>query len=201
MEWLAVPAAYLIGSLQWGLLLVRLTHRMDVRDVGSGKTGVTNVLRAAGKGAAALVLSLDAGKGLGAVALGSAVSDNDAWVKAAAAAAVMTGHVFPVFAGFRGGRGVATGLGAAGGLLPWSAVVGVAVFAPAAAVTRYASLASVLAVTAVAGSFVGAWAFADLPLPHLWFAVVCGPFVVWMHRDNIQRLLRGTERRIGERAE
>ena len=105
--------------------------------------------------------------------------------------------MFPVFAGFRGGRGVATGLGAAAALLPFVAVVGLGVFAPVVALTRYVSLGSVLAVVGVVASYVAAAALGSIPLPHLWFALACGPLVVWMHRDNISRLLNGTERRLG----
>ena len=196
MDWLAVPLAYFIGSLQPGLLLVRLARGIDVRNVGSGKTGTTNVLRAGGKRVALASLALDCAKGVGAVLIARAVSDNS-WVEAFAAAAVMGGHMLPVFAGFRGGRGVATGLGAAATLLPFSAIVGLGVFAPVVALTRYVSLGSVLAVAGVVASFVAAAALGRLPLPHLWFALACGPLVVWMHRDNIGRLLSGTERRVG----
>ena len=143
MEWLLVPAAYLLGSVQPGLVVVRLAQRRDVREVGSGKTGMTNVLRTAGKRAAALVFALDVAKGALPVLAVASVS-GDARVEAAAAAAVLIGHIFPVFAGFRGGRGVATGVGAAMALLPWAGVAGVAVFAPVVLLTRYVSLGSVL---------------------------------------------------------
>ena len=200
MEWLLVPAAYLLGSVQPGLLLVRRMLRRDVREAGSGKTGMTNVLRTAGKKAAALVFALDFGKGVLAVLVAMSVSTN-AWVEAATATAVLVGHIFPVFAGFRGGRGVATGLGTAFTLLPWSGLAGIAVFIPVMLLTRYVSLGSVLGVTAAAGAFVVAALAYDLPTPHLIYALVCGPLIVGMHRDNIVRLLRGAERRIGQREE
>ena len=200
MEWLLVPAAYLLGSVQPGLVVVRLAQRRDVREVGSGKTGMTNVLRTAGKRAAALVFALDVAKGALPVLAAASVS-GDARVEAAAATAVLVGHIFPVFAGFRGGRGVATGVGAAMALLPWAGVAGVAVFAPVVLLTRYVSLGSVLGAAAAAGAFVVAAVVGGVPAPHLWFAVVCGPLIIGMHRDNIARLLNGTERRIGERVE
>lgn len=199
MEWFSVPAAYLVGSVQPGLLLVRLMQRRDIRESGSGKTGFTNVLRTAGKPAAALVLVLDAGKGLVVVA-GIRMVSNDSWVEASVAAAVMIGHVLPVFAGFRGGRGVATGVGAAAGLVPWSALVGLAAFAPVVLTTRYVSLGSISGVTSVVISFAVGALLLDTPIAYLWFALMCGPMVVWMHRDNIIRLFRGTERRIGQRS-
>ena len=198
MEWALVPAAYLLGSVQPGLLVVRLTLGRDVRDLGSGKTGMTNVLRAAGKRAAAVVLIMDVAKGALPPLLAGALS-GDPRLEAAAAAAALTGHVFPVFAGFRGGRGVAPGVGAAAALLPWSGVAGVAAFAPAVLLTRYVSLGSVLGVAAAMGAFAVAAAAFGQPLPHLWFALVCGPLIIAMHRDNIGRLLRGEERRLGDR--
>ena len=200
MEWLLVlAAAYLLGSVQPGLLLVRLVLRRDVRDVGSGKTGMTNVLRAAGKKAAALVFVLDAAKGVAPVLVAASLWD-DAWLEAAAGTAVVLGHVFPVFAGFRGGRGVATGVGAAGALLPWAGLAGIVVFIPVVALTRYVSLGSILGVTAAFAAFVAA-ALAYGPTPHLAFALIVGPLIVGLHFDNIVRLLRGTERRIGQREE
>ena len=199
MEWLLVPAAYLLGSVQPGLLLVRLVMRRDVREVGSGKTGMTNVMRAAGKKAAALVFVLDVAKGVLPVLVAASVSD-DAWLEAATATVVVVGHVFPVFAGFRGGRGVATGVGAAGALLPWAGVAGI-VFVPVVLLTRYVSLGSILGVAAVFAGFVVAMVSYDLPTPHFVFALIIGPLIVGMHRDNIVRLLRGTERRIGQREE
>lgn len=200
MEWLLVPAAYFLGSVQPGLLIVRLLLRRDVREVGSGKTGMTNVMRTAGKKAAALVFVLDVAKGVAPVLVAASVSD-DAWVEAATAVAVVLGHVFPVFAGFRGGRGVATGVGAASALLPWAGAVGIVLFIPVVLLTRYVSLGSVLGVAAVFAGFVVEAVVYDLPTAHLVFALIVGPLIVGMHRDNIVRLLRGTERRIGQREE
>ena len=199
MEWLLVPAAYLLGSVQPGLLLVRLVMRRDVREVGSGKTGMTNVMRAAGKKAAALVFVLDVAKGVLPVLVAASVSD-DAWLEAATATVVVVGHVFPVFAGFRGGRGVATGVGAASALLPWAGIAGI-VFVPVVLLTRYVSLGSILGVAAVFAGFVVAMVSYDLPTPHFVFALIIGPLIIGMHRDNIVLLLRGTERRIGQREE
>ncbi len=197
MEWLLVPAAYLLGSVQPGLLLVRLLLRRDVREVGSGKTGMTNVMRTAGKKAAALVFVLDVAKGVLPVLVAAEVS-GDVWLEAATATVVVVGHVFPVFAGFRGGRGVATGVGAASALLPWAGIAGI-VFVPVVLLTRYVSLGSVVGVGAVFAGFVVAMVAYDLPTPHFVFALIVGPLIIGMHRDNIVRLLRGTERRIGQR--
>ena len=198
MEWLLVPVAYLAGSIQWGLYIVRLTTRIDVRSVGSGKTGATNVLRTSGKLPAALVFAADLGKGAGLSLTARAVSDNE-WLHVATAAAVIVGHIWPVLAGFRGGRGVATGLGAAAGLDPWIAIVGLAIFAPVVGATRYVSLGSILAVLGAVGTFTVRAAVFDAPLPYAWFGVAVGMLLIFMHRDNIRRLVRGEERRIGRR--
>ena len=199
MWWLLVPLGYLAGSIQWGLIVVRLSRRVDVRTLGSGKTGVTNVLRIAGKKAAVSVLLLDAAKGLVMVLIARAVTA-EAGIHAGTAAAVIVGHVWPVFAGFRGGRGIATGMGVTFGLFPLAGIAGIVVFIPLVAWTRYVSLGSVSAVAAVVAVFGAAVAMSSLPLSYLAFAVVCGGLVLWMHRDNIARLLNGTERRIGEPA-
>ncbi|MEX2430652.1 MAG: glycerol-3-phosphate 1-O-acyltransferase PlsY [Dehalococcoidia bacterium] len=198
MWWLLVPLAYLVGSIQWGLIIVALSRHMDVRSLGSGKTGVTNVLRTAGKRAAVLVLLLDAGKGLALVLAARALTDDSA-VHAATAAAVIIGHVWPAFAGFRGGRGIATGAGTALGLFPLAGLAGIAAFVPIVAMTRYVSLGSVVSVVTVAAAFAAATAMGYVPPAYLAFALACSALIVWMHRDNIRRLLQGTERRLGER--
>jgi glycerol-3-phosphate acyltransferase PlsY len=200
MEWVLVPVAYLAGSIQWGLYVVHLTRRMDVRTVGSGKTGTTNVLRTAGKTAAAIVLLADAGKGL-TMALVARVISDDPVLHAAVATAVVVGHIWPVFAGFRGGRGIATGFGTALGLDVWATLAGLLVFIPTVALTRYVSLGSVLGVATVIVAL-GARAIAfDVPAPYALFALVAGSLVIAMHHDNIKRLIAGTERRIGQPAQ
>ena len=198
IEWALVPVGYLVGSVQWGLYVVLLTKRVDVRTVGSGKTGTTNVLRTSGKGAAVVVLLADAAKGLGMVLLARALSD-DPVLYAAVSAAVIVGHIWPVLAGFKGGRGIATGLGTISGLEPWAFVVGLATFIPIVAVTRYVSLGSVLSVAAVMVLIVVRWRAGDVPLAVLVYVLGCGSLIIGMHRDNIKRLFAGTEHRIGQR--
>ena len=197
MDWVLVPVAYLVGSLQWGLYLVQLTKRVDIRTLGSGKTGATNVLRTSGKAAAASVFLADVAKGIGITLFARAISD-DPWLHAAVAAAVVVGHVWPVLAGFQGGRGIAPGVGASAGLDPWAAAIGIAVFAPVVGASRYVSLGSVLAVLALIGTFAIRLLAFDAPMPYLWFALGGGSLVIAMHRDNIKRLLRGNERKIGQ---
>ena len=198
MVWLLVPLGYLAGSVPWGLIVVRLARRTDIRSLGSGRTGVTNVLRVAGKRAAAAVLLADVGKGLALVVAARLLTD-DAWVHAATAAAVIVGHIWPVLAGFRGGRGIATALGAAGALEPWAVVLGFGTFLPLVALTRYVSLGSLLGVLVAVATFAVRTVVFGAPAAYLWFAVACGALIIAVHRDNIARLVRGVERRIGER--
>jgi glycerol-3-phosphate acyltransferase PlsY len=196
--WLLVPAAYLVGSVQWGLYMVRWTKRIDVRTVGSGKTGTTNVLRTAGKSAAIVVLLMDALKGLAMVLVARLLSD-DVWLHAAVATAAVAGHIWPVLAGFKGGRGIATGLGATFGLGWLGAALGVCVFIPLVALTRYVSLGSVLGVAAVIVSFAALMVWSNVPPAYFLYTAIAGGTIIVMHKDNIRRLLAGTERRIGQR--
>ena len=197
MEWLLVPVAYLIGSVQWGLYVVKLTKRIDVRTVGSGKTGTTNVLRSAGKTAAVVVLLADAAKGLSVALVAKAVSDDSAF-HAAATAAVIIGHIFPVLAGFKGGRGIATGFGTIVGLGIWGPLIGLLVFIPVVAITRYVSLGSVLGVFTIMVVFATQTIWFDGPVAYLVYVLGCGSLLIGMHRDNIKRLIAGSERRIGQ---
>ncbi|MBM3939797.1 MAG: glycerol-3-phosphate 1-O-acyltransferase PlsY [SAR202 cluster bacterium] len=198
--WWLVPLAYLAGSVPWGLIIVKVVKGVDVRRYGSGKTGMTNVLRTAGRTAAIVVFAADASKAFAMVSLARLLTDDSA-VHASAAAAVIVGHIWPVFAGFRGGRGIVTGMATTAVLVPWTAIVGLGVFIPVVAATRYISLGSVLGVTAVVVAFAAFVVVGMAPTAYLVYAVGCGTLIVWMHRDNIGRLLKGTERKLGQRAE
>ena len=188
--------SYLLGSFQPGLLIVRLTHRIDVRNFGSGKTGVTNVLRTAGKKHALVVLLLDVGKGLAVVVLAKAFFE-DPLFEAAVGMAVILGHVFPVFFKFKGGRGVATGFGAATGLFALPSLFGLFVFLPVIFLTRFVSLGSILSVVTVMMGFGIGVIWGDLPWEYVIFSSTCGALIIYMHKDNIARLFQGTERKIG----
>jgi acyl phosphate:glycerol-3-phosphate acyltransferase len=188
-----VAGAYLLGSVSWSVVIVKLMQGLDVRTVGSGNAGATNALRAAGKKAGAAVLALDVAKGITAVAVPKALDASPA-VVSGAAVAVVVGHVFPVFFGFRGGKGVATALGALGTLAPSAMALGVIVFLAVVAWKRYVSL----------GSIVTAAVFPLL----VWITYRGGPslllasgaiaiLIVTKHSRNLQRLRRGTEPRLG----
>jgi glycerol-3-phosphate acyltransferase PlsY len=197
MAALILILAYLIGSIPFSYLVARW-RGVDVRRVGSGNVGATNVMRSAGVAAGLAAFLLDAAKGAGAAlvahALAARLAPEAATVlPAAAAAAAVLGHVFPVWLRFRGGKGVATGAGAFVPLAPLSAGLALATFGVVAFATRYVSLASIVGATTLA-----ALAFATQPNPAVaWAAAFCAAVIIVKHRDNIDRLRRGNERRIG----
>jgi glycerol-3-phosphate acyltransferase PlsY len=187
---LALLAGYLLGSIPFGLLLTRLAGGGDLRAVGSGNIGATNVLRTGRKGLAALTLLLDAAKGAVAVLLFGAW---DPALAPLAGAAAFVGHLYPVWLGFRGGKGVATLLGIA---LALSLPVGIAfaiMWLAALAISRRSSVGGMLA--AVSTPVVASW-HGDFGLAILFIG--CALLVLWKHRGNLERLLAGTEPRIGQ---
>ena len=194
---LLIAAGYLLGSIPFGVMAGWLVKRVDVREYGSGSTGMTNVLRTIGRPAAALVLLLDMGKAVLAVALARALSD-DPGVDAAAALAALAGHVLPVFIGFRGGKGTATGWGALLILSPISGLVATVVGLAAVGLSRYISLGSVLAAAAGTATLAVLALIGQEPLVYIWFSAIGGPIVIVRHKDNIRRLLAGEERKLGQ---
>jgi glycerol-3-phosphate acyltransferase PlsY len=193
----ALVVAYLLGSIPSGVIVGRLIKGVDVRNSGSGRTGATNVLRTLGWPAAAAVTLMDVGKGVVAVLLGLALVDAPGQV--AAGLAVVVGHNWSVFIGFRGGRGVMPAAGALLVLLPLSAVAGLALAVVVIASTRYVSLGSLVG-TVTSASILAVYALlGPAPLIFAPLAIIGGGLIVFEHRDNIGRLMRGTERRLGER--
>ena len=190
--------AYLIGSIPFGYLIVRKKIGSDIRQTGSGGTGATNVSRRAGKAAGVLTLLLDAAKGSVAVLIASTISGNN-WVIAVAAIATLIGHIFPVWLGFRGGKGVATGVGIFLLLAPIAVLCAIVVFVVILALTRYVSLGSITAALLIP-VFIWLQTVFFTPLfdvrPLLLAAVVGATLIVFAHRGNIQRLASGTESRI-----
>lgn len=200
---LAIIIGYLWGSLPSGYWMGKLLRGkdFDIRDYGSHKTGATNVLRTLGKGPAAIVFLFDISKGIGPtlIALLVPALNVHGWGPALAGIAALIGHCYPVFIGFKGGRGVMTG---GGGLLVISPLAflfsGITAFSTIA-IWRYVSLGSIVgsATAIVCGIiffFIG-W----IPLPYLIFMVVAPGLVIILHYDNIQRLLSGKERKIGQK--
>lgn len=192
---LAVVAAYLVGSLPIGFLVARAFGFGDIRRHGSGNIGATNVLRTLGRGAAVLTLAGDIVKGYAAVWLGARLTAGGDAVAAACAVAAVAGNCWSVFLRFRGGKGVATGLGALLRLVPWAVAPAALVWVAITASFRYVSLGSVLAALCVPLGAV----LLGYPRASVAAAAVVALVVIVRHRANISRLLAGNEPRLGER--
>jgi acyl phosphate:glycerol-3-phosphate acyltransferase len=200
LHFAVVALAYLLGSIPFGYLLVRLRGGGDVRETGSGGTGATNVTRRAGKGAGVLTLLLDALKGMAAVLVARALlgAGSEWWVCAAAVAAVL-GHVFPVWLRFHGGKGVATGLGVFLVLAPLATLCALVVFVTVVWLWRFVSLGSMAAAAVLP---LAVWALSAVGVsdrvaaPVLAVAVTGAALIIFMHRANIGRLMRGEESKL-----
>src|SRR5712691_2440678 len=190
MPALALVAAYLIGAIPFGFLLVKWTTGDDIRAFGSGNIGATNVLRTTGWKTGAATLILDIAKGYFAVWLAGYLTGNSELWMPAAALAVMAGHAFPVFLGCKGGKAVASFVGAYLCLTPIPLLATLVVFAVMVAATRHISVGSIVG----AGAFpLAVWLISHPPLPVLLAAIVSGAFIVYRHQENMQRLRAGTE--------
>ena len=194
--WLvSIPLAYLLGSIPFGYLLVRFVRREDIRTSGSGNIGATNVARSGAKGLAMLTLLLDVAKTLVAVLLARHLVPGNFDFAVVAAIAAMLGYVFPVWLGFRGGKGVAGGLGVFLALVPWIALCSLGVFLIVVTTSRYVSLASMVA--SVSMPFF-ALLFLRHPSPVTIAGIVFIPLLICVrHHKNIERLRSGTESRFG----
>lgn len=191
---LGLLAAYLIGAIPVGFLVARSAGGTDIRRSGSGNIGATNVLRTLGTGPAVLTLVGDIVKGYLAVRAARAIGP-EAWAAAGGTVAAIAGNCWPVFLGFRGGKGVATGLGAFLGLIPWAVAPAAVLWLAVTAISRYVSLASVVACLSLP---VGALLL-GYPRHAVVAAAIAALIIVWRHRENIARVASGTERRLGER--
>jgi len=190
MGLLAILIAYLLGAIPFGYLLTKFTTGKDVRSEGSGNIGATNVLRAAGRGAAIATLVLDMAKGFAAVWIAEYLTDGSSGWSADAALAVMVGHAFPIFLGFKGGKAVATFVGAFLYLTPVPMLAALIVFVTTVAVTGYISAGSILA----AATFpLGVWLIMHPTPNELIAAVIAAGIVVYRHKENIERMRAGKE--------
>jgi glycerol-3-phosphate acyltransferase PlsY len=207
-----ILVGYLLGSIPFGLIVGKLKANIDVRNYGSGKTGATNVMRTVGTKLGILTIALDVGKAVGAVMLAKVIIGSSVltlggislqWqvAQVMAGLAVMAGHNWSIFTKFRGGRGVTAFFGTMLVVSPPAAVFGAEILALTALRSRYMSLGSILGVIAT-------WCLlAPLTIIHNWppiyllYGLVAVALVVYQHRDNIGRLQRGTERRLGEKEE
>lgn len=195
-------SAYLLGSIPTGYLLIRIFRHQDIRSVGSGNIGATNVLRSGGKLLAAATFLLDMLKGCAAVWLGAwlaallAPNATLLNMEALAALCAVLGHMFPVWLGFHGGKGVATGFGVFLVAAPWAALASIAVFILVFALSRYVSLASILG-TACFPVFAWFLVLGDRPPFFIAVQFIVAGLIIARHHQNIRRLLAGTESRFG----
>jgi glycerol-3-phosphate acyltransferase PlsY len=187
---LALLLAYLIGAIPFGFLLVKLTTGKDVRASGSGNIGATNVLRTTGRGAGIATLLLDIAKGFGAVWLAAELTNDSTLWTSAAALAVMAGHAYPVFLRFKGGKAVASFVGAFAYLTPIPLLAVALLFAIVVAGTRYISAGSIVG----AASFpLGVWLILHPPPEILLASLIAGAFIIYRHKSNMVRIHEGTE--------
>jgi len=188
--------AYLAGSIPVGLLVARFSGGVDPRTIGSGRTGGTNALRALGRGRAALVVTGDVLKGVLPVLLARFVTGGDPLVEVLCGTAAVAGAIWSVFAGFRSGRGVATGVGTMLVIEPVAVLLATPVFIGVILLTRYVSLGSLLGSAAmVPAMLLVLLVVPDTPLPYVIYSAVGAAFIWLAHADNIDRLLHGTERK------
>lgn len=211
MWWAILVSAaigYAIGSFQFGLIIGRVTRGVDIREYGSGATGATNVIRTSGAGAGIVTMILDIGKGVVPVAVGIGLGhaaglahDDRAWVAAAGGFTAVAGHVWPIWFGFRGGKAVASGFGAALLMNPVAAVALIPVAALIVGTVRIMSVMSIVMPPVLAVTYVVLAVIGVSPAAYAVYAVAAAALIVYKHRPNIERLLAGTEPRIGSGGE
>lgn len=197
---IAAVVGYLLGSIPTGMVVARVYRNVDLTAHGSGRTGATNVLRTLGRGAAAVAFAGDLLKGAVAVlAVKLVIAPDVAWIEMIAAVMAVVGHTYSVFIGFKGGRGVVTGFGATVVAAPIPSLIAFGIGITLVIVTRYVSLGSVVGAALGCLLMCG---FAYIRGDAAWaiWGLLVGGFIVLAHKDNIERLLAGTERKLGERA-
>ncbi len=209
---LVILMGYVLGSVPFGLLFGRFKARVDIRNYGSGRTGSTNVLRTMGKGAFLTVAALDVLKGTAAVLLARLIFGTGfigvglyhmgyPAALAMVGLATVAGHIWPVFAHFRGGRGVGTFIGTLFAICPVAALFGGEVLIIAAGLSGYASLGSLTGIVAAYAMMIPLTFLYGSPIEYLFYAMVGVILIAVVHRDNIVRLLKGCERKLNQKAE
>jgi glycerol-3-phosphate acyltransferase PlsY len=203
---LTLAMAYLLGSIPVGYLLFRFVRKQDIRELGSGNIGATNVLRSGAKGLGFLTLALDALKGFTAVFLADTLAHHAGVAPSygshtnygiAAAVVCVLANIFPVWLGFKGGKGIATALGVFLALVPLTALTSLAMFIVIVAMTRYVSLGSIMAAASI--PFFTMWLYTPHPAPLLVGESIISIVTIIKHHANIRRLLSGTEARMGSK--
>jgi glycerol-3-phosphate acyltransferase PlsY len=191
-----VIVSYLIGAVPFGLLFSRLFSNVDVRTIGSGNIGATNVLRASGKKAAILTLLADILKGFFPVLIVNVLFHDDAATALSGIAAVL-GHNFPIYLKFKGGKGVATSLGVVLGVAPWTGLVCILVWLISALIWKYSSLSALIAFACY--PLITIMVSSENSKPFSILSLFIFGMIYYRHRENIKRLLQGTEPKIGKK--
>lgn len=191
---LLVILSYLIGSVSFGYLIAKKIKGIDIRGIGSGSTGATNTARALGLKFFVIVLILDALKGLIVILIASGLLMEN-WAVLLCGGAVIIGHNWPVFSDFRGGRGVATTFGVFLGIVPWPALIVFGIFILIILFTRYVSLGSIVGALVIPVVII----IKGYSWEYLVFSLAVCLLLLWRHKPNIKRLLRGKESRFGEK--
>lgn len=209
---LAVTTGYLLGSIPFGLIFGRLKAKIDIRNYGSGRTGGTNVLRTMGRGAFVTVAALDVLKGTAAVLLAGLIFGEGylsfglyhlgrPGAAAIAALATVAGHIWPVFARFKGGRGVGTFIGTMFAICPAAALFGGEILIIAAGLSGFASLGSLSGIVGIYTLLIPLTFLYGSPMEYLLYAMAAAILIALIHRDNIIRLFNGKERKLNQKAE
>ncbi len=209
---LAIVISYLLGSVPFGLIVGRFKAKIDIRNYGSGRTGGTNVLRTLGRGAFLMVATLDVLKGAVAVLLARLVFGEgylaiglyhleQPGVSSIAALIAVVGHIWPIFARFKGGRGVGTFIGTMFAISPMAALFGGEILIIAAGLSGYASLGSLSGIAGICAMLIPLTFLYGSPLEYLLYAIIAFTIIAIIHRDNIVRLFSGQERKLNQKAE
>lgn len=193
---LPIVISYLLGSISFSYLMGRMVRNIDIRSHGSGNAGATNTLRVLGVGPAITVLALDIVKGIGAIWIGYAFADGQTWIPVLSGLSVIAGHNWPIFFGFRGGKGIATTIGVMATLCFLPALFAGIIAIIAVAVTRYVSLGSLLFTGLLP---IAIWLMGH-PVPILIASLIVAVFAFYKHRKNIIKLVQGQENKLGTKA-
>lgn len=202
-----VVLAYLVGSISFGLLIGKLIKGIDIRNFGSGSTGATNVARVCGPIWGIIALILDMGKAAIPVALTVYILETPDWSHSLTGLSAIAGHIWPLFTNFKGGKGIASGWAALIVLSPWSGVAATLAAAPVIGITRYVSLGSIV------GSVVGGLSITvlailnnletegvpNIPFVYSAYGLIGGAITVLLHKDNVKRLIKGNESKLGQK--
>jgi|TARA_B100001750_G_scaffold174517_1_gene142683 glycerol-3-phosphate acyltransferase PlsY len=202
-----VVLAYLVGSISFGLLIGKLIKGIDIRNFGSGSTGATNVARVCGPIWGIIALILDMGKAAIPVALTVYILETPDWSHSLTGLSAIAGHIWPLFTNFKGGKGIASGWAALIVLSPWAGVAATLAAAPVIGITRYVSLGSIV------GSVVGGLSITvlailnnletdgvpNIPFVYSAYGLIGGAITVLLHKDNVKRLIKGNESKLGQK--